>query len=360
MNDKKTVFERYPHLLGGQTDPAMVALVEELDTLYRAPEPPAHLTLAAVLAQCEEEDTPARSLVARWSFRPLVWLPSRASMVVIAVALAVALMASSVYAVTAFLHSGLEPPPFDQGVSQVFKENLLDEVNVAPQTIDGFTMNVQAAYADPNRVIIGYTMTKPSGQSYDTPWPSDTSLTTTQGDNLRAWMNGPLSGNAYTATFTPLAWISSTAHQIALHLSVHQIDVNAGAQHLTLRGSMSFTFSAPFHSGRIAHPDLAATANGMTLTLEHVVVSPSLTRLFVQGIGVTTTLYPTLTVSGWQSKEASFVEVSSVNADEIAISYPVSLFDTYGEWTLTLQQTSFDPPAPHGVGPAWTFQFVVP
>ena len=225
MNDKRALFERYPHLLHEQADPETVALVEQLDTVYRAPEPPAHLTLGAVLAQLEDEGKPARSPVALWSFRPVFWLPRRASTVLVAVALAVVLMAGSVYAFTSFLRPGLEPPPFDPGVSQVFKQHLLEEVHAAPQTIDGFTMNVQAAYADANQVVIGYTMTKPSGQSYDDPLPSDALLTTQQGEALHWAINVPLSGDAYTMTFTPLTWISSTAQQISLHLSIHELEV---------------------------------------------------------------------------------------------------------------------------------------
>ncbi len=360
MKAKKALFERYPHLLHEQADPETVALVEQLDIVYRTPEPPAHLTLGAVLAQLEDEDTPARSPVALWSFRPVFWLPRRASTVLVAVALAVVLMAGSVYAFTSFLRPGLEPPPFDPGLSQIFKEHLLEEVQVAPQTIDGFTMNVQAAYVDPNQVVIGYTMTMPSG-SYNSLVPSDALLTTPQGERLHWEMNGPLSDHAYTLTFTPLTWISSDVSHISFHLTVHQLDVNSGAQHLTLHGSMSFTFSAPFHAGRIASPNLSATANGVTLTLTHVVVSPSATRFFVQGADGATDLYPTLSVGGKQIKSVPIISEGPVNADEILINLDVPLFDQYGEWTLSLQVgMGLAPPASTGTGDPWTFQFVVP
>jgi hypothetical protein len=364
MTSNADVFERYPHLLHAQTDPAMVALVEQLDTLYRSPEPPAHLTLAAVLARREEEVKPEPSPARLWSFRPVFWLPRRASAVVLALALSIVLMAGSVYAFTTFISPRLGPPPNDPGVNAVFKQHLLEDVQAAPQTIDGFKMNVQAAYADANRVIVGYTMTRPSGHHYDDPLPSDALLTTPQGDQLHWESDAILADSAYTMTFTALTGISSTARHITFHLSIHQLDVNeqegADSRHLTLQGSMSFTFTVPFHAGRIATPRQSVTANGVTLTLERVVVSLSETRLYVQGAGVTTVLYPTLTVSDWHG-QAMVIEIGSVNAHEIFISYWASLLDKHGEWTLKLQLASLQaPPAPQGTGAPWTFHFVVP
>jgi len=365
VNPETDLFERYPHLLNEQSDPETVALVEQLDTLYRSPELPARLTLAAVLAEREQEDEPRHWFAPSWAFRPIFWLPRRLGTVALALTLAVVLMAASAYAFTSFLRPGLQPPPGDQGISQVFKLHQLVEVHAAPQSINGFTMNVQAAYADANRVIIGYTMTRPSGQSYDDPVLTDALLTTAQGDQLRWEMESPLSGDANTITFTPLTWISSAAQEITFHLSIHRLDVNAGAQHLVLQGSMSFTFSAPFHPARIAAPNQSVTANGKTLTLERVVVSLSTTRLFVQGTNTeSTSLYAVLAVGDWQStqnKSGLLFEIGPVTANEIFISYDDSLFDKQGEWTLTLQVNSFQaPPAPQGTGAPWTFHFVVP
>src|SRR5579871_4366021 len=128
MNPETDLFERYPHLLNEQSDPETVALVEQLDTLYRSPELPARLTLAAVLAEREQEDEPRHWFAPSWAFRPIFWLPRRLGTVALALTLAVVLMAASAYAFTSFLRPGLQPPPGDQGISQVFKLHQLVEV----------------------------------------------------------------------------------------------------------------------------------------------------------------------------------------------------------------------------------------
>ncbi len=300
-------------------------------------------------------------------FQPPRWVAAhRVAVIALAAILAVGLMAGSVYAVTTLLDQVIG---YDPGTKQVDLEHQYIEVNQS-QTIGGFTVTLEKAYADANRVIIAGTVKKPSGHIYNHAMLLGAALTTDQGVTLKQ-IGGDGYGNrngndAYVSWFDGAA-INGAPKTLSLHLTATGLDVtqqdgdDSTVQNYTVPGSVSFDFSVPFHTGRVANLHQSLTVGGTTITLERVVVTLSETRVYLQA-GVPdqqqsqdgkgpVPLITHLSVGGWDSDHSQGAISEWETPDGLTeISYSVSLFDQHGPWTLTVQATD----------DSWTFHFNVP
>lgn len=291
----------------------------------------------------------------------------RVVIIALAALLALALMAGSVYSVTSLLNQVIDSDP---GTKQVDLEHLYVPVNQS-QTIDGFTVKLEKAYADANRVIVAVTFKEPAGHTYNNVFMLGTKMTANQNVTL-PMLGGSGSGNRQAANAFVLwfdgAAISGAPKTLSLHLTATGLNVaqqdgdQSTFKDYTISGAISFDFTIPFHAGRVANLHQSLTAGGTTLTLERVVVTLSETRIYLQGslIGFATRL----SVGNWNSDTGP---VGSVvvwpTADGMTmISYGASLFNQHGSWTLKIWAsgaTQVKSGTPVTGGP-WTFHFNVP
>lgn len=383
MPNKEMLSARYPDLLNEQEQADLLGLVSDLDVLYTAPEPPARLTLAGALAQREHahELRPQRRWLRR--FQPAQRFPRRRiGTVAVALALTIVVLTGSVFAYP-LLKQVFDPDP---GLHQVVNNPLLyQDVNVS-QSAGGFTLTVQKAYADANRVILSYTVTKEGDTQVWEPYTA--TLSTQEGETLRGrgYFIDTSTGAAKFAWFDAGA-ITRSPQQLQLHLEVDQVYASmveatptdgqaAPPAPVHLQQPLVVNFSVPFHPGRIANLHQAVTVNGKTLILERVVVTPSETRAYLRGDGYPLALdsIPMLSVGNWNSSQLSSgsdpgpaaavwpTDDQWPTSAMLAVDFETSLMDKHGTWTLivpSLLNPSHDEHSAEIPGP-WTFHFVVP
>lgn len=363
MKDKEALFARYPDLLDAQADAETLALIQQLDSAYAAPEPPAHLMMAAALKSEAQSARPQRrKSIIPWP-RPVHWLPRRVSTVVVAIVLAVALMGSAL--AYPLIKQLIDPDP---GLHQVVNNPLLYQDVNASQAAGGFTLTVQKAYADANRVILGYTVTKESNPQAKVSY--QTTLTTQEGVSLRARGWWETNRGEPILTWFDAASITGNPEQLHLHLKVDGLIYQTSSPppnwQDVVTQPLAVDFSVPFHPGRMANLHQAVTVHGKTLILERVVVTPSGTRLYLRGEGYPLALYglPSLGVGKWTSDQLTGAVIEVWPTDDqvptnamVAVNFDTSLVDQHGEWTLTIPQLGN--PGPSTKGP-WVFHFTVP
>ncbi len=231
--------------------------------------------------------------------------------------------------------------------------------------IDGYTLTLSKAYADANLVIIGYTIEAPKGEQVLGKFNMG-AATLTAGQNLTlpplAGITAePIGGINGNVLYYDASLIQGTPEELHLHLAIPYT--------IKIQGSLSFDFPVSFHPGRVANIQQAITANGKTLILERVVVTPSETRFYVGGFTqqdrIATKLFlANLTVGG---HVYSYSGGGSRNVDTRMINYDKSLFSEQGVWTLAIQEFVFQKDTNTGQfyrvpvkGANWTFHVVVP
>lgn len=385
MPNKESLAARYPDLLDEQDQPDLLPLIGDLDAIYSASEPPAHLTLAGALAQ-RERVAETRPQQRRWlpRFQPARRFPRRIGTVAAAMALAVVLLtAGSVFAYP-LIRQVFDPNP---GLTQVMQNPLLYQDVNASQTVDGFTLTVTKAYADANKVIIGYSVIDNSDPQTQVAYQPK--LTAKESMTFHARIFGiSQAGEVLFTSFDALSVLTGNPGQLHLHLEVDgwqplpdpSVTPPPGQPTpkpaVALPQPLSVDFSVPFHPGRVVNLHQAVTVNGKTLILERVVVTPSETRAYLRGNGYPLALdsIPTLTVGSWNSSQLGSSQqhneaVAVWPTDDqfptnamIAVNFETSLMDKHGAWTLVvpgLLNPPYDEQSAGLQGP-WTFHFVVP
>lgn len=354
MKDKYQIYERYPDLLTEQDNTNTLELVNDLDSLYTRSQPPMHLRHRG--SQIWHTHSTKRKPRLNW-FQPMYRQPYRASRIaIIAALLAIVVLTGSVFAYA------LEPLlsrvfNMESGSQKVLQDNLFQPIGQS-QTINGFTVTLERAYADANRVIIGYTIVKPKGHIYNSTMLSDTSLTTEQGITLRpidGYGYGNRAGPDATAPSFDASIIQGTPKELHLRFEATGIDVaeqnGPSIKFFQVKSLLAFNFTVVFHAGRVANLHLITTTGGTTETLERVVVTLSEVRVYARGNGTigelsVSTMSPVSMTTSWQT-----------NDHLTAMSFLTSLFDKYGEWTVHI---SVDQSVPSTGGGPWIFHFVVP
>lgn len=229
---------------------------------------------------------------------------SRTSWVVAAI---LAMLALSIvgYAAARLLQSQQLDPGL-QGASEV---DLVTELNIE-QTIDGVTVRLDYAYADANRISLAYTSDGdvPLGTTYQ--FTSDR-LTDDAGRQFQTMFGGGGGGgggggsaDSNTPVFTSFSMSQQSSFDASviegspdeLHLrfevSLMKFVAPTGDGSTTSEateqsappspqetiGPFVYEFSIPFISGQLVEPEQSASAAGITMRLDRLVVAPSLTR----------------------------------------------------------------------------------
>jgi hypothetical protein len=174
----------------------------------------------------------------------------------------------------------------DRGLTHVANAGFVRDVDAA-QTIDGVTVHLQRAYADANRVVVGYTVEFPkSVRFYDrdaTPMVGEVTLTDSEGRQYRGVTStfagaSPLGAQLLTFEGPGTA---SAPRDTTYTLSIAKVfsGTTPGA---TPTGSFSgpwvFTFTLANVPGRVVTPSLAVTSGDLRLAFTRTVVAPSATR----------------------------------------------------------------------------------
>jgi hypothetical protein len=292
---------------------------------------------------------------------------------------------------------------FDMGAAHsVLSQSLGTRVNQS-QTVAGYTMTVERAYADANRVLIAYTIRPPAGAQRQ--WnltPDNLKVVTASGVQLpdRGYVVASDTGQPdATLQMFDAAGITDDPKEIHLRLTVPWIDgmedlpasspagtgtglPTAGAygsiatdpanrpngvqdpyvHDFRVFGPLSFNITVPFIPGDEVRPHQQVAAGGTTLTLERVVVSKTETRAYVRGLTPTQSHYigAALSGDGWTDEKIDGGNEATWYSNGMTVfSYLGSFTDRHGAWTLTVKSldSGVRTPAPAGT---WTFHFTAP
>lgn len=358
--------KRFADIFDEWDDPASVTYATHLETIYTNAPAPEMLSWAQLKAQHMKKQERAwwkLKQQATWSAsgQSRRLRPSRLSLAT-ALVIGLLLCTTVVYAyggsaLDALLHQL-------QGAHQSPQTHLYTDLNQS-QTIDGFTLTLSKAYADANRVILGYTIAPSHGSATAmNPFvPGLAQLKTRQGIPLPSMI-----GNESTSTgilglvlnFDALP-IQGTPPQLQLQLKMPYSDQPQN-QAQRIQGWLTYDFAVPFHSARrVAVVHQSQTSNGHTIILDHLVVSQSETRLCMSG-GTTgeaiVTSPPTLSASTLRNnRSVDFSPDTSCGNGMWSITFDdTRFFSQKGTWTLTLPIG----PNPQTIVTILTFHFTVP
>jgi hypothetical protein len=325
-------------------------LVRDLATLAdTVPSAPPTLTFQNVLARREERRN--RQWAAR-RFMSLRRPVPRLFGVVVAVLLIVCLGGAGYLMVPAIF-------TVDQGAKTVIMNRLGTELALT-RSAHGYVVTITRAYADTNRVIVGYTIHRSSHASSNEMPPFVPVLTMADGQTLQRLGGGARAWDgAYLDNFDA-APIAGNPKSVTLKLVIPLPDTTGA------RGDGSpftFSFTVPFMRARVANVHQEQTAAGTTVTLDHVVVSPSETRIYLRGLPGAG-IFARLSAGSWDSAQQRGVGIlSSIRSTEdgtVVCDFPTSLMDEHGEWTLQIEAGPPTMDGRHVTGGPWLFHFVVP
>jgi hypothetical protein len=192
----------------------------------------------------------------------------------------------------------------ESGLRYVEQANLVQELDLS-QTVDGVTVNLERAYADANRIVIGFTIKDPDGQRrYEARHLTLTDAAGTvfpgifyygvtgRSDILKVSL--PPGEGTYVLSFDAAA-VTGVSKELDLRLVMEMEELvlpsNASAEppasteeellpmpEGAIVGPFIFDFSVPFVPGRVIEVQQAVEAAGVAVTLQRVVVTPSETQ----------------------------------------------------------------------------------
>jgi hypothetical protein len=368
---------RYTDLLDQSSDSSQTRLVHNLTTLYSVQLPPT-LSWAEIEKKHREchhvqkkEIGMQQRAVAAKKVRltsSLLLRPSRRLGIAAALTLIVMLLSAAAAAalITPQLRGLFNQFPPTQRILQA---NQFSELHQS-QTVGGATVQLEAAYADSNLLVVGYSISAPSADTY-----VEFTAVTQQGLTLPEFTGGGSDLNATNAPyFTAFntSDITSPQQQLTFQLSgpVTQGTLSqAKLGHKSkMLGHVSFTISVPLHMGKILTPHQSVTINGQTATLERVVITPTLTSIFVSGLVKSTIVNGYSTLPSGTSEYATLdVQNRSHNARDGSpddtqkngtwvFQYTDNLYHSSGTWKLTIGQRV---DSNQLIPTIWTFQFSV-
>jgi hypothetical protein len=311
---------------------------------------------------------------------------------------------TAIQAETGSGHPGLD----HAGIGQVAR---LGTVLNASQTIGGYTVTLQRAYADANQIIVLYTIGGPVGEHIAV---LNTLLKGKSGAEIPLMFgmkDFPAEDPGTYAFGFDAADLGSAASNRELNLSLSLVRAGADGSEPpimpdtmrvgdwgaagasapgaweTIAGPFSFDFTVAVtdEGTRVIDVNQTVSADGSPMTLERVVITPGETRAIVRFVPPTGDVHsygPVFSFQTGNAGEEPTAELTPsgrhlpellrlVGKDRMSYSLLAPLTGEIGEWTLTVtvwKVGAFDPAAntadnPETVGPAagpWIFKFIVP
>ncbi len=345
MKEQQALQETYNDLLHNETDPAFIQLVQELDSIGSAPQPPASVNWPAVRAMHTEQTARKRATVLPFRTSTRLWhlLFKKTAFVPVLIGL-VLVTAAFTFTLTPLMNFLLSLQPSGQ---RLVSSHLFVDINQS-QTVDGKTVTLQDGYADASQIILGYTFSP--AHAFDIVGIPD--LSTQQGvelipDNTLTMAS---SENTEGASFHfSSSRITGNPSILELRLKI-LINSKTSPGHFKKLGIATFDFTLPFHPGKVLTPGQQVTSHGKAATLDYVSIAQSSTRIAVLGLDEKAALSATLQPAG---KAANSLEDISFATDEPgawSFIYDSDLSQDPGPWTFTVKQGIY----------TWVFHFVVP
>lgn len=257
----------------------------------------------------------------------------------------------------------------EPGTQHILQTNQYTDYHQS-KSVNGFTITIEKAYADANRVIIGYTINGPAHRDQDDEFAFGLStLTTAQGVKL-PFMEGVgsvavqgFSGNTSSFDASP---IQGNPKELQLHLAI-PFGTHLLSAAFQITGALTFNFMVPFHPGKTITVHQSVVADGKTVTLERVVITASETRLYVKGFNAQDEANGYSIVANLSVAGQTYQGGGGHRATDLwTMNFDIPLLDKHGEWTLEIikeiilkdSSTGMYNPVPVS-GALWTFHFHV-
>lgn len=291
----------------------------------------------------------------------------------------------------------------DAGLKAVYEQGLGHEIGIS-QTHEGYTVTLEWAYADGNRLTLAYAIQGHPGTPYSnlesrvyrlTLRDTGDEIPFYQGMNAAIDQNGEAVGwgappdavitfdrileiNTYDLSKIP----TGDSNTLDLHLEVGVVGITwqqrtqiplerMNEMYEGPESLFTFDFSIPLVSEqRVMNTPQTATDQGITLTLKQVTVSPSQTRVMVcftpPDPARQWTAIPYLTTRAGEVPGGGGVQPLQPVNDETceAYTYFAGMFDYIGEWRLEISELvgfgSGGGNDQQRIAGSWVFEFVVP
>lgn len=292
----------------------------------------------------------------------------------------------------------------DAGLRQVDQADLVQQLHLS-QTVDGVTVTLERAYADANRIVVGYTIKAPNGQRYEA---RRLTLTDAAGTVFHETVGFGVSGasdileaapppgekvNVVSFDAAPVEGAPAALDlRLEMELEERALPPGASASPPTpgglpaeapmrvevqplpvgrIIGPFTFDFRTPFIPGRVIEMNQTVEDAGVAVRLERLVVTPSETRAticFTAPDGGRRQWVPILTLeAGNEQYAGGIVSKTFYEGGEGCYqgSFLASLHDQGGAWRLTVSELvgeDTDLPTEPQIrlaGP-WVFRFRVP
>lgn len=377
MRDNPHVSQAWPEFPNDE-------LAGDLNTIYTAAEPPADLRASIHWALRERAADRKREPVTTRRFDPGRWMPRRFATLTISVIAVIVLIGAS-YASLPVLQEAFH---INSGTDAIVANDLGQEVSIS-QTVQGFTMTVERVYADPNQIVIGYTLQGPAGRDFNhimawsvydgTPAGRAVAplLTDMQGHEIDGGFapEGPGMQDGVAAgllTFDGSS-IDNSVQDINVRLHIGRLSAYERLgrdqyQEVVVDGPLEFDLIIPVEHGRVAILNQSVEAGGTTATLVRAVTAPTGTRVSLRGVGPNADVK--LTVDGSTcdlnySETGMYLTGEWTPDSQWEYVTSTSLEDTSGDWTLTVKPDDSDAwntdlAATQPTGGPWEFTFVMP
>lgn len=257
----------------------------------------------------------------------------------------------------------------EQGTQHILQTNQYTDFHQS-KTVNGFTVTIEKVYADANRVIVGYTVNGNAGQNLNNTFAFGLStLTTQQGVSLRLMQGvgtsaiGSITGNVFSFDASS---IQNDPKNLQLRLAI-PYGRQPVASAFKINGALTFNFSVPFHPGKVISVHQSVVADGKTIMLERVVITPSETRLYVRGFSSQDEMNNYSIAASLSVDGKIYTGGGGYRASDIwTMDFDVPLFDKHGEWAVEIRKeinlkdphTGIYGPVPVN-GAVWTFHFNV-
>lgn len=264
----------------------------------------------------------------------------------------------------------------DAGLQFIERQDVGQQLNLSRAT-NGFTITLQRAHVDANRITIGGSITGAALTNDVDPWPRLLDTTGTVYPTSELYMTGVKDQKrAFVAAFDATAMtVAPEALQLVIEVQARNrpTDPLQESHSRTIAGPITFEFSvAATIDRRSIELQQTVTANGIAVTLGHVRVSrtaayvdvcPQVRDSAVKAWGSEATLATGTGLADRIQSDTSITTTTPAGCHTARFFAP-HYFERSGEWTLTVNELvefhASSPEEQKRIAGPWVFHFKVP